>query len=113
MKNKFKYKIRIIIMLLILIILNLGLIINSTYEENTLNLLLDEEGCPNKISSNQYIHVIAKDGDTIWNIVKNNYEDIEKSKNVKFRDVIAATVDLNGGSNIKIGQVVLLPKNAK
>lgn len=105
MRKNLKYKIRLMTVIVLLLIFNLGLTIN-TLAENDSNILSDN-------NSTEYFYVIAKDGDTVWNIVKSNYNNIEKPKNIDFRDLVLITMDLNDGDNIAIGQSVKLPKNVK
>lgn len=103
MKKNFKYKIRLISVIILLLIFNVGITIDKEIEHN---VELD-------FNSTEYFYVIAKDGDTIWNIVKSNYNNIEKPRNMDFRDLVLITMDLNDGHDISIGQSVKLPKNVK
>ncbi|NLW42744.1 MAG: hypothetical protein GXY89_06375 [Tissierellia bacterium] len=109
-KLNIKYKIRILSVIFIFVLLNLGINIikiPANIDENHMYLSNEET------DSNDYFIVTANNGDTIWNIVKNNYNKIEKPRNMEFRDVISITIDLNGGSNLQIGQGVKLPKSIK
>lgn len=110
MKSKLKYKLRFISVLLLLVILNLGLNINSVSETKVMDYLYKST---NDTTSSEYFYVTAKNGDTIWNIAKSNYNHIEKPDNIDFRDLVLVITDLNGGSELSIGQSVKLPKNVK
>lgn len=104
MRRNLKYKIRLVSVIILLLIFNLGITVDALTEINS--------GTPSA-NSTEYFYVVAKDGDTIWNIVKSNYKNIEKPKNIDFRDLVLITMDLNGGDDISIGQSVKLPKNVK
>lgn len=112
MKNKLnlKHKIRILSVIMIFVLLNLGInIIRVPGQEIDDYIYFSDE----TLDSAEYFLVTAKNGDTIWNIVKDNYNRIEKPNNIDFRDVVSITMDLNGGSDLNIGQGVKLPKSIK
>ncbi len=115
MKNlKFKYKLRIVGLILFLLTMNLGLNLVSERDINKYyNLesqaLLNTNA--NSILEEEFIIVYVKTGDSIWKIVEENYDRISKPNYINFRDVVDIVVDLNGGSEIKSGQVIKIPKN--
>lgn len=71
------------------------------YPNDQINIIKNDE--------NEYISVYVKSGDTIWNIVENNYDKIEKPQYLDIRDVVYIVIDINGTSNLNIGDVVKIP----
>lgn len=99
---KFKFKIRIISVLLLLIFFNLGI-----------NIVEKEHVVINSNIDTQYYSVTVKPGDTIWDLVKENYESIEKPWNMDYRDLVHYVIELNQGTELKVGQTLLIPKIIK
>lgn len=103
-KLSFKYKFRLIFVILFLVLMNLGIkTINMPVYLNYNNTEIVDE------TTNSYIEVYVASGDTIWNIVERNYDKIDKPDYIELRDVISIVIDLNDGSNIKIGDVIKIP----
>lgn len=102
MKNKYKF--RILILVISLVILNLGLNIVS---ENEIYVVTEN----NYISENEYKYVTAQPGDTIWSLVMDNIDYVDKSSYRDFNEVIYKTIEINGGSEIYIGQSIIIPKD--
>lgn len=102
MNRKLKYKIRLLVLIVLLVSMNLGInIVNDLnfYENETINMDLSEE----------FLLITAKSGDSIWKIVENNIDKINKPNNMDFRDVVYIVSSLNGGIDINSGQVIKLP----
>lgn len=101
MKRKFyiKHKIRLIITVLIFLSLNLG--ITNTYDRS-----LD-------YTEDNFEYIVAEYGDSIWSIVQDHYDSINKPYLTDFRDVVEYTSDLNGGYDIVEGQIIIIPKDIK
>lgn len=114
MKNlKFKYKLRIAGLILFLLTMNLGLNLVSENDIIQFNNFASQSlvYATNKVQDEKYIIVYVKSGDSIWKIVEENYDQISKPIYINFRDVVDIVVDLNGGSDIKSGQIIKLPKS--
>lgn len=115
MKNlKFKYKLRIIGLILFLLTMNLGLNLVSESDLNKYYNIESQSLLNTSASTNseeEFIIVYVKTGDSIWKIVEENYDHICKPIYISFRDLVDIVVDLNGGSEIKSGQVIKIPKN--
>ncbi|WP_154865145.1 hypothetical protein [Neofamilia massiliensis] len=114
MKNlKFKYKLRIAGLILFLLTMNLGLNLVSENDIIQFNNFASQAlvYATNKVQDEEYIIVYVKSGDSIWKLVEENYNQISKPIYINFRDVVDIVVDLNGGSDIKSGQIIKLPKS--
>lgn len=99
-----KNKKRLITIILFLVLMNLGIKTISLPPEDlyeTINVVENDEL--------EYINVYVKSGDTIWNIVEKNYDKIEKPQYLDIRDVVYMVIEINGTSNLSIGDVVKIP----
>lgn len=98
-----KYKIRRIVCLLLLIVFSLGV----TTVKNESKFTLKSNNLTEDIS------VVVQNGDTIWDIVESYYNDINKPFYADKRYVVNYVSDYNNGSDLKIGQTILIPKDIK
>lgn len=115
MKNlKLKYKLRIIGLVLFLLVMNLGINVVSGAElgldKPTIKNETVEFGSLKNSPDEEYLIVYVKAGDSIWSLVQENYDYISKPKYMNFSDLVDYIVELNGGSDISLGQVIKIPK---
>lgn len=114
MRNlKIKYKLRLVCLILFLLTMNLGLNLVSENDIIQYNNLASQSlvYATNKVLDEEFIIVYVKTGDSIWKIVEENYDKISKPIYINFRDLVDIVVDLNGGSDIKSGQIIKIPKS--
>lgn len=94
-----KNKMRVLMLILLVSLMNMGTNIISIEPELTIEK-----------SYNDYIYVTAKAGDTLWSITSDSLNHMEIKGKADFRDLIGMVSKLNGGEQIKAGQVIRVPK---